>query len=266
MNPYISLYESKHSNLKYDELDDDILSSDQKLFLDKNGYLIINNVFAEKECNEVLEFIFKDDLPLSLKNELGCRRINSLIYHNLNLFKKFVMNKTILAAVKHLSNNSYNFHLGGLSSRSVYPNHGEQNFHTDRLREEVPYSANIITVLSDFTENNGATMIIPESHINPNLTDELIVQVPKGSIIIMNIFLKHRGTKNNSNNIRHCLHGFYTIRNHIQTRTFRGLKNEDYNNLTDNEKYILDHDPEDIAYEQKQICLQNPFYIKDNEE
>lgn len=253
MRSYIKKYKSNHNYtniekaFKYIGIDDNLLNLNQKYFLNNNGYLVLNNIFNKNECEEAINYI--DNLcnsenieKLSPVKENGCIRIDSLLYKNFNLFSKFILNKKILAAVKHVFNND-NFHLGSLTGRIVKPNYGEQNVHRDREFDDVKCSVNVIFVLSDFNENTGGTKIASGTHI-PNKDNDLkYINAKMGSVVIINTFIKHCGSKNVSKINRYGMHGFYTVRDQVQTNSFRGLKYEDYNKLNIYEKYIIDHDP-----------------------
>jgi len=67
------------------------------------------------------------------------------------------------AAAEHLLSQPYC--LGGLHGRNPLPGFGQQGLHSDCLRS--PYDCILITaiwMLDDFTPENGATRVVPESH------------------------------------------------------------------------------------------------------
>tara|TARA_R110002072_G_scaffold46082_8_gene127939 strand:- start:2173 stop:2973 length:801 start_codon:yes stop_codon:yes gene_type:complete len=94
----------------------------------------------------------------------------------------------------------------------VHPGETPQPFHADHA--SLPYSdrtltngISVIWALDDFTENNGATEIVPGSHlwtdIQPSDSSERIqVIMPAGSAVVFHGSLYHRGGPNRSNTSR----------------------------------------------------------------
>jgi ectoine hydroxylase-related dioxygenase (phytanoyl-CoA dioxygenase family) len=74
-------------------------------------------------------------------------------------------------------------------------------------------------MLDDFTEENGATRMIPRSHTWRRLPepgdagtrpDEALVTGKAGTVVIMNTHMWHGGTANRTDRCRRALHAFYT--------------------------------------------------------
>lgn len=80
---------------------------------------------------------------------------------------------------------------------------------------------NTIWLLDDFTENNGATRIVPGTHTSkilpqdaledPTLQhpDEIKIIAPAGSVFIFNSHVWHGGTTNHTNNFRRSIHSYF---------------------------------------------------------
>ncbi|MEO8848304.1 MAG: phytanoyl-CoA dioxygenase family protein, partial [Casimicrobiaceae bacterium] len=78
---------------------------------------------------------------------------------------------------------------------------------------------NTLWMLDDFTADNGATRMIPRSHVwrrlpaanDPgSVTDAALVTGKAGTVVVMNAHMWHGGTANRTDHCRRALHAFYT--------------------------------------------------------
>ena len=113
--------------------------------------------------------------------------------------------------------------LGSLNTRVVRPGDGEQKLHADipdRLRRDgPPVMMNTVWMLDDFTEEMGATRIVPGSHrmatrhppegLEPAIVYQAVA--PAGSVLIFNGQCWHAGGANRTDRNRHALFGHYRI-------------------------------------------------------
>lgn len=101
----------------------------------------------------------------------------------------------------------------GVHGRNPLPGYGQQGLHSDwkpRSPADPFFVVTAIFMLDAFTEQNGATRIVPGSHLltapiaksyaQPlaHHPDETIVTGPSGSVLIFNGHLWHAGTRNAS--------------------------------------------------------------------
>lgn len=109
-----------------------------------------------------------------------------------------------------------NFLLSTLQSIRLHPGETCQPWHTDDAFYPVPrprtkLAISTIWALEDFTEENGATQVIPGSHLwaneHPDEKSHHVVPVvmPAGSVVIFDGALWHRGGENRSNGTRLAL-------------------------------------------------------------
>lgn len=101
--------------------------------------------------------------------------------------------------------------------RCPRPGHGFQRLHADGTS---PVAAAIVA-LTDFTSSNGATRVVPGSHIRPDLRrqsgkleshpDEVLLTGPAGTAIVFSGWLLHSGTRNESAAERPALHLVWRI-------------------------------------------------------
>jgi ectoine hydroxylase-related dioxygenase (phytanoyl-CoA dioxygenase family) len=103
--------------------------------------------------------------------------------------------------------------VSSLSSISIDPGETAQPIHADDQliplpKPHVPTVCNTMWALTDFTEANGATRIIPGSHRaaeNPDLFaphDTIPAEMPKGSVLLWHGSLWHGGGANTSDDRR----------------------------------------------------------------
>jgi ectoine hydroxylase-related dioxygenase (phytanoyl-CoA dioxygenase family) len=100
-----------------------------------------------------------------------------------------------------------------LHGRNPLPSFGEQGLHSDarpRARGEPNSVLTAIWMLDDFTDENGATRVVPRSHrllgavpkswAQPGARhpDEIVVTGQSGSVLVMNGYLWHAGRRNQS--------------------------------------------------------------------
>jgi ectoine hydroxylase-related dioxygenase (phytanoyl-CoA dioxygenase family) len=103
--------------------------------------------------------------------------------------------------------------ISSLSSISILPGETAQPIHADDQliplgKPHVPTVCNSMWALTDFTEANGATRIIPGSHLrdhNPDYGapyDSIAAEMPKGSVLIWHGSLWHGGGANTTDERR----------------------------------------------------------------
>jgi ectoine hydroxylase-related dioxygenase (phytanoyl-CoA dioxygenase family) len=116
----------------------------------------------------------------------------------------------LLAAAEHVL--ARPFHLGGMHGRNPLPGFGQQGLHADWTR--APDNAYVVLtaiwMLDDFTAQNGATRVVPGSHLitSPlpkslaqplaHHRDETLVVGRAGTVLILNGYLWHSGRLNAS--------------------------------------------------------------------
>ena len=90
------------------------------------------------------------------------------------------------------------------------------------FEEDMPYadgvclSVNCVWMLDDFTEENGATRVVPFSHLrtegpeaNRVYPDEFLAIEPAGTILLFNTLTWHGGGHNRMDRIRRAFHVHY---------------------------------------------------------
>lgn len=125
---------------------------------------------------------------------------------------EIIEHPTILALVDEFL--TPNYLLSAALAINVHPGETPQRFHSDDsaaspllARPRPMVGVSTIWAFDDFTENNGATEVIPGSHlwdesVKPCERDAVQVVMPAGSVVVFAGTLYHRGGANTSNNSR----------------------------------------------------------------
>lgn len=107
-----------------------------------------------------------------------------------------------------------NYLLSAALAINVHPGETPQRFHTDDTaaspllaRPRAMLGVSTIWAFDDFTENNGATEVIPGSHLwselrEPSEEEAIRVVMPAGSVVVFAGTLYHRGGANTSQTSR----------------------------------------------------------------
>jgi hypothetical protein len=175
----------------------------------KNGYVIIKDLMPQ----EIIEMVKEKVLPLlghDGRNEFEgykTRRIYSVIEKTLEV-NPFMDNTLILALLDTFF--MPNYLLSQIQAINVLPGEIAQPLHADDgfypiPRPRAPIGAATIWAIDDFTEENGATVIIPKSHLwgdeypGDGSGHELVSAVmPAGSVIFFLGTAWHGAGANNS--------------------------------------------------------------------
>lgn len=136
--------------------------------------------------------------------------------------RELVMNETVLAAVgKFLEPYCHRFQLHLTQIIRLKPGQGKQAIHRDRWAwgkfiQDLEPQLNTIWALTDFTEENGATRVVPGSVDWPDdrqAQPEEICQavMPAGSLLLYSGSVFHGGGENRSNGDRIGLNITYSL-------------------------------------------------------
>jgi ectoine hydroxylase-related dioxygenase (phytanoyl-CoA dioxygenase family) len=196
--------------------------------LDTDGYVVLKNFLPSKTLSEVRDRVEElyavegENAGSEFRLEPGSRRLANLVDKGA-IFEKLIAMPEVLELVRHVLGE--NFKLSSFNARSANPYSNEaQPLHCDAaaLPDENGYwVCNTIWLLDDFTEQNGATRMIPGSQNwrklpNAEMADlvaphpeEVLLLAPAGSVVVMNTHGWHGGTANRTSGHRRALHGFF---------------------------------------------------------
>ena len=220
----------------------DLLSPEEKSFLDTQGYLnlgpILSNSELESVRNKIATLIdqegekagkeLRESTFVRNKIDEGTERLSDLVNKGAE-FDIFYSHPRVLAAIAHVLGR--NMKLSSLNYRAAIPGAGLQKLHAD-YPDSVPPGdyrvCNSIWLLDDFSEKNGATRIVPGTHLHQQLPqevmenpmdphpNEIILEAPAGSVVIFNSHVWHGGTTNRTNHLRRAVHSYFCRRDQPQ--------------------------------------------------
>ena len=208
--------------------------------LARDGYCVIPNGFSEQFCDRATEAMHRvareksilvdDDAP---EGRRTLRVLNLLQYDD--LFQEIPLHETVLAILEtYLDRECL---LSGIDGIEIHPGEAAQPLHTDSWwhddrRFDFPICVNSALALVDFTENNGATLLVPGSHLwSPEQIEgtgffrsaddkpkgygtewmPISAVAPKGSLVLWDSRLLHAGGANTSGKPRPAVISPYIV-------------------------------------------------------
>ena len=241
----------------------DLLTEDERKFLDEQGYLVIRDVLSPdqgKAFSSRLDELVKLEWEVAgseVHQEKGSYMLGNLIDKDPR-FEFCVTHPKVLAAIAHVLQKDFKH--SSLNSREALPGDGLQRLHEDYGKPIKPgewgrVACNSIWLLDDFNKTNGATRVVPGSHRKEKLPqdaiediyaahpDEIQLIAPAGTVVVFNAHLWHGGSKNESSKSRHAMHCFFCQReDEQQTNQREHLRPETVNRLSNTVRWILDVD------------------------
>ncbi len=176
------------------------------------GYLILESVLSPDEIADIKNALspFLQGTLMGRNNFEGesSERVYALLAKN-PIFSIIIEHPVILAILDRLLEPDYL--LSANLAINCHPGETPQPFHRDNdggMHSDIAGIHGISTIwnLDDFTDDNGATEIIPRSHSKrdwlPVEKDAVKVLMPAGSVLIFTGTLYHRGGANNSGKAR----------------------------------------------------------------
>ncbi len=192
------------------------------------GYTMLPSLISRSDC-EGFKVMLEEDYDKyaphyandrefqagSLANKIGEKVVYNLHNKNLEWFKLFEHEAVLPLLDGLLKEGSYRgsepYYLNNISARCPLKGNPAQQLHSDSNLPGVNYCliANVLWALDEFTLDNGATRVVPGSHINRNFAaegvnhpDEIRITAPQGSAIVFNANLWHGGGENTTGSSR----------------------------------------------------------------
>lgn len=238
---------------------DTTLSADEINFLDEQGYLPLPNILSDERVamfRQRLDDIAAaegDKAGTEVHQEAGTTRLSNLIDKD-PMFEICYTHPRVIAAMDHVLKSD--FKLSSLNSRASLPGEGLQALHADWGEGVSPDDfqvCNSIWLLVDFTEENGATRVVPGSHRSGQTPsealddakaphpDEILLTASAGTVVIFNSHTWHGGTVNKTGVPRYALHSYFCRRHQSQQLNQKEhLSAETVSRLSPAARYILD--------------------------
>lgn len=205
-----------------------------KADLDVHGYCLIANALSPDQVKALRErsneqMDAEEEAGIGLRLETGARASSNLLNKG-RIFVDVVTHDLVDEIVEHVVGEG--FQLGNLSVIQTVPGSREQGLHFDQDRvgfhSPISLLVNCVFMLDDFTHENGATRVVPGSHlwsveqieeihsgpftreINPEIEKRLIdAEGPAGTCVVLDGRLIHAGGANTTERTRIGLFAYY---------------------------------------------------------
>jgi ectoine hydroxylase-related dioxygenase (phytanoyl-CoA dioxygenase family) len=221
---------------------DDLLTADERTFLDTQGYLVLGRVLSDERLaliRERLDALLREegaqagsellDSPhIRHPREAGADRLADLVNKGA-VFDIFYTEPRVLAAISRVLGRDMK--LSSLNYRAAKPGSGEQNLHVDWHEAVAPgvYTVcNSIWLLDDFSIANGGTRLVPGTHLAGRLPqdvlddpaaphpEQVVLEAPAGTVAVFNSHMWHGGTRNTTGRHRRAVHSYFCRRDQPQ--------------------------------------------------
>jgi ectoine hydroxylase-related dioxygenase (phytanoyl-CoA dioxygenase family) len=190
---------------------------------DRDGFVVLENVIDADLVEELKEALLKTEHDLNITGRdtdfegRQTIRIYNLLAHGEAYWKVPVHEAVLPFAEKVLDTE---LQLSSLSSITLCPGQGAQPLHADDqlipvAKPHQPFTLNCVWAISDFTEENGATRLIPGSHKAGDMPeydlemDSVAGEMPAGSVIFWHGSLWHGGGTNRTSERRYAIANYY---------------------------------------------------------
>ena len=203
-----------------------MLTDSDRRQLDEQGYLVLPNLMGAdllQALRRRIDQLFDEEGAAAgseFKQEPGARRLANLVNKGA-LFEDVILTPRVLECMAHVLGPG--FKLSSVNVRSALPNSDcDQPLHADSgaVADETGYFVcNSVWILDDFTAENGATRMVPGSHLwrrlpppdmyAPHPAQQLVTGAA-GSVVVMNAHMWHGGTANRTAQPRRAMHVYYT--------------------------------------------------------
>jgi ectoine hydroxylase-related dioxygenase (phytanoyl-CoA dioxygenase family) len=192
------------------------VSEDALQQIEARGYTVLEDVIEPdlvKELREALDRIARERGIGACDNEFEGRdtvRIYNLLACD-DVFARVPIHPAVLPVVEGVLDDGCL--ISSLSSIDIGPGETPQPIHSDDMVIALPRPhpavvCNTMWALTDFSEANGATRLVPESHKSPDYpnlgtdTPSIPAEMKAGSVLVWNGSLWHGGGANRTNERR----------------------------------------------------------------
>ena len=184
--------------------------------------------------------------------EKGAQRLNNLLRKHECFKKLFTINELLEASWLVIQSE---IALSQIILRMPFPGEGDQPWHVDwspRKKNNEKFKSVLGSLLlDDYSKDNGSTRLIPGTHNTlktpansgyyyQDHPEQVYLEAPKGSMLIYNSQLWHRGSKCINGKRRRHININYRSRNIWQQINFKKeLPEKIKNSFSEDEKYLL---------------------------
>ncbi|MFF1945985.1 phytanoyl-CoA dioxygenase family protein [Rhodococcus qingshengii] len=195
--------------------------------LREDGYVIVDNLASQEQMDRLSAEIqpYIDATPVGKDSVSGTktRRTGSLIARSAAA-RELVMNPLALASAKEVLSHASNFQLHVTQVISIYPGQKAQAIHRDEFAwdgfpfpNDYDVQCNVLWALSEYTDEIGATRVIPGSHrlngpqhFTPQ--DTVAAEMERGSALFYTGKIYHGGGENRTpDKVRQAVNLTYAV-------------------------------------------------------
>ncbi|HXQ18308.1 MAG TPA: phytanoyl-CoA dioxygenase family protein [Acidimicrobiales bacterium] len=182
----------------------------------ESGYAVLEGVIEEDLVDAIAEDLLRLERDLgivpadNLFEGLKTVRIYNLLVHG-DLYEQIPVHPNVLPVVEQVLDPG--LLISSLSSIAIGPDESAQMLHADDQliplpRPHPPIVCNTMWAITDFTDQNGATRLVPGTHLSTDLPDlgttyeSIPAEMSKGSVLVWVGSLWHGGGANHTNERR----------------------------------------------------------------
>ena len=202
--------------------------------IDREGFIVLPGLIDAPWRQALAARI--DDLVASegdraggeFHQEDGTDRLANLVDKGV-LFDPLWTHPRVLGLVQHVLQRA--FSLSSLNAREPKAGQGHQALHADWGEWSLgsPFQVvNSLWVLDDMDSGNGATRLVPGSHLlagpiaDPH-PQQVVATLAAGDVLVMNAHCRHGGSNNRDGRRRRVIHSYYTAAENPQQCDFSKL-------------------------------------------
>jgi len=190
---------------------------------DRDGFVVFANVIEPELISELKDALLKTEHDLNITGRdtdfegRHTIRIYNLLAHG-ETYWKLPTHRAVLPFAEAVLDSE--LQVSSVSCITLCPGQGAQPLHADDQlipvpKPHQPFTLNCVWAISDFTEANGATRIVPGSHKAGDMPaydvehDTIPAEMPAGSILFWHGSLWHGGGTNRTNDRRYSIANYY---------------------------------------------------------
>ena len=187
-----------------------------------SGYSASELLQFSEEFNATRKSYIEKYGEIELKNIDEYNTIRSPLTHGSEVFLKLALNANLMTVLKKLIQGKFI-----LNQQNGIVNPPQETYSQAAWHRDLPYqhfvstkplAINALFCVDDFTNDNGATFVIPASHKTENFPSEnyikknaLQVQAKAGSFILLDCMMFHAGGYNGTSSSRRAVNHVYNI-------------------------------------------------------
>jgi len=193
--------------------------------IEKEGYCLLpelmDRVTLEEARNALAEILEREQPEKGLNSETQTTRTWAIMLKH-PVFRRMPQHPLVLDVYRRML--GPDMVLQSMSVNTVTPGHDRMHWHSDHPYHMAPpwpkdvLACQSLWFLDDFTDENGATALVPKSHkknhkpdipLNEPHPDQILAEAPAGSLLLFDARLWHSSRGNRTKQNRSCVIATY---------------------------------------------------------